>query len=74
VGGYVSDEEESNAIHTYNTTTNSWEVISHMATPHHQSLVAVLPQNELMVVGGCTLGGCIFAADGNDSVKIAKIV
>ena len=40
-----------------------------MATPRHQSLVAVLPHNELMVVGGCTL-----ANDGDDSVEIAHIV
>ena len=69
VGGYISDDEKSNAIHAYNTTTNTWEVISHMATPRHQSLVAVLPHNELMVVGGYTLAG-----GGDDSVEIAKIV
>ena len=69
VGGYISDNEESNAVHMYNTTTNSWEVISHMATPRHQSLVAVLPHNQLMVVGGSTL-----ADGGDDSVEIANIV
>ena len=69
VGGYISDNEESNAIHTYNTVDNSWEVISHMATPHHQSLVAVLPHNELVVVGGSSL-----ASDADDSVEIANIV
>ena len=68
VGGYISDNEESNAIHAYNTVNNSWEVISHMATPRHQSLVAVLPHNELMVVGGSTLAG-----GGDDSVEIANI-
>ena len=69
VGGYISGNKESNAIHTYNTTNNTWEVISHMATPRHQSLVAVLPHNQLMVVGGNTL-----ASGGDDSVEIAKIV
>ena len=68
VGGYISDNEESNAIHAYNTTTNSWEVISHMTTPRHQSLVAVLPHNELMVVGESTLAG-----GGDDSIEIADI-
>ena len=66
VGGYTSDKEESKAIHAYNTVTNSWEVISHMATPRHQSLVAVLPHNQLMVVGGCTMDNM-----GTDSVEIA---
>ena len=69
VGGYTSDKEESNAIHAYNTITNSWEVISHMTTPRHQSLVAVLPHNQLMVVGGSTMDNT-----RNDYVEIATIV
>ena len=68
VGGKDSDDKQTTAIHMYNTTTNSWEVISHMATPRHQCLVAVLPHNELMVVGGYTPGGV------TDSVEIATIV
>ena len=52
----------------YNTVTNSWEVISHMANPGHQCLVAVLPHNVLMVVGGFTLH------DMTDSVEFATIV
>ena len=55
VGGEDSDRNESTAIHMYNTTTNSWEIISHMATPRSQCLVAVLPHNQqIMVVGGYT--------------------
>ena len=68
VGGYDSDGKETTAIHMYNTTTNSWEVISHMTTPRHRCLVAVLPHNELMVVGGSTAG------DETDSIEIASIV
>jgi len=41
-------------IHQYNPTTNSWEVISHMPTARSSALVAVLPGNKLMVVGGNT--------------------
>ena len=41
VGGEDSDEEPTSAIHTYNMTTNSLEVISHMATPRYHCLVAV---------------------------------
>ena len=69
VGGRDSEHTETTAIHTYNTTTNSWEVISHMATPRTQCLVAVLPHDELMVVGGGTPG--VWATD---SVEIATIV
>ena len=68
VGGDDSDDKQTTAIHMYNTTTNSWEVISHMATPRRRCLVAVLPHNELTVVGGVTAGGSI------DFVKIASII
>ena len=68
VGGESSDGKETTAIHMYNTTTNSWEVISHMTTPRSQCLVAVLPHNQLMVVGGH------MPNDVTDSVEIASIV
>ena len=68
VGGCNSDDKEKTAIHMYNTTTNSWEVISHMTTPRYRCLVAVLPHDKLMVVGGCTFGDTI------DSVEIATNV
>ena len=68
VGGRDSDYKETTAIHMYNTTTNSWEVISHMTTPRRQCLVAVLPHNQLMVVGGSTSNGF------TNSVEIASIV
>ena len=68
VGGCDSDDKQTTAIRMYNTTTNSWEVISHMATPRRRCLVAVLPHNELMVVGGTTRD------DKTDSVEVATIV
>ena len=68
VGGRDSDDKKTTAIHMYNTTTNSWEIISHMTTPRHQCSVAVLPHNELMVAGGYTPNG------GIDSVEIASFV
>ena len=54
LGGRDSRGKMTTAIHTYHTITNSWEVVSHMATPRTQCLVAVLPHNELMVVGSYT--------------------
>ena len=68
VGGKDLDDKETTGVHMYNTTTNSWELISHMTTPRESCLVAVLPHNELMVVGGGTPGGV------TDSVEIATIV
>ena len=68
VGGETSVDEEATAVHMYKTTTNSWEVISHMATPRRQCLAAVLPHSKLMVVGGFTAG------DKTDFVEIASII
>jgi len=70
VGGCDSYSKQTTAIHMYNTTTNSWEVISHMTTPRSHCLVAVLPHNQLMVVGGVTSD----SRTGTDSVEIASIV
>ena len=54
VGGKDLDGKETNNIYTYNTVTNSWEIISQMPTSRHTCLVTVLPGNRLMVVGGQT--------------------
>ena len=40
------------AIHKYNQTTASWEVINEMPTSRNQCFAAVLPDSRLMVVGG----------------------
>ena len=44
------------AIHQYNRSTNSWSVIGEMPIPRYNLLVAVLPSNELIVVGGVDRG------------------
>ena len=68
VGGEDSSHKATTAVHMYNTTTNSWEVISHMANPRWLCLVLVLPHNELMVVGGAQFW------NSTDTVEIATIV
>ena len=40
------------AIHCYDAATNSWCVMGEMPTPRSHVLTAVLPSNELVVVGG----------------------
>ena len=52
IGGEGSDEKPTTAVHMYNPTTDSWEVISHMGTPRLQCIAAVLPNNQLIVAGG----------------------
>ena len=72
VGGIDdSFENITTAIHQYNPATNSWEVISHTPSARYDTLVAVLPGNKLMVVGGykCKSGTWI----GTDIVEIAAL-
>ena len=52
VGGEQQDGKKTDAVYMYNPGANSWEVISHMAVPRSMCLVATLPDNKLMVVGG----------------------
>ena len=54
IGGLDSDVKPTTAIHMYNPTTDSWKVISQMGTPRYRCIAAVLPNNQLMVVGGNT--------------------
>ena len=54
IGGMHLESKPITAVHMYDPSTNSWEVISHMATPRSLCYAAVLPDNQLIVVGGCT--------------------
>ena len=54
IGGTDSSNKSTKAVHMYNQTTNSWKVISHMINDRHSCFAAVLPNNQLMVVGGTT--------------------
>jgi hypothetical protein len=55
VGGKYSDSKRTTAVYMYNQATNSWNVISHMTTARRYCFAAVLPNNQLMVVGGETI-------------------
>ena len=68
VGGCDKDDKPSAAIHKYSPTTNSWDLISNMPTARYFSFVAVLPTNEMMVVGGCDVSYGTFK-----TVEIANI-
>ena len=72
VGGY-EDNSFTTAIHQYNPATNSWEVISHMPTARSHTLVAVLPGNKLMVVGGYECKSGAWFAAVTDTVEIATL-
>ena len=52
VGGCYENRKATSAIHKYNPTTNSWDLINNMPTARYNCLVAVLFTNEMMVIGG----------------------
>ena len=56
-GGRMDSGKAATAVYMYNSATNSWEIISHMTTGRFQCFAAVLPDNQLMAVGGNTDGG-----------------
>ena len=53
----------TNSVYAYDPTTDRWDVISTMPTARERCLVAVLPGNQLMVVGGIT-------GDGTETDKV----
>ena len=72
IGGMDSNNKPTTAVYMYNPDSDSWEVISHMATPRYYCFAAVLPDNQLMVVGGDTYRGWIMLGR-TDSVELATV-
>ena len=70
IGGLDSQEKTSNAIHAYNPSNKSWDIVSHMSTPRQNCYVALLPDNRLIVVGGKTQ---VFGHE-TDKVEIASLL
>ena len=68
VGGMMESAEDTTAVYMYNSTTNSWEIISRMTTGRRRCFTAVLPDNRLMVVGGF-----IDLSSTTDSVELATV-
>ena len=68
VGGEDSENKPTSAVHMYDSTTNSWEVISHMPTPRYWCYAAALSDTHLMVVGGMTDNGV------TDTVEISQFL
>ena len=69
IGGRVDYAKASSNVYMYNSATNSWEIISHMASGRYDCFAAVLPDNQLMVVGSFVTGGSPL----NDTVEFASV-
>ena len=71
IGGEMDTREPTTAIYMYNSTTNSWGIISHMTTGRWNCFTAVLPNNQLMVVGG-KIGHGPFIFNVTETVEVAE--
>ena len=67
IGGMMDSGEATTAVYMYNSTTNFWKIISHMTTGRYDCFTAVLPNDQLMVVGGWTDGVI------TDTVEVASV-
>ena len=57
VGGQNAIVEVESVIHLYNPSMDSWHIFEHMPTARYECLVATLPGDTLVVIGGVTTRG-----------------
>ena len=62
--------QKATAQQLFVPTTDSWDIISNIPTVRYGCMVAVLPTNEMMVVGGFT--SSLFSSS-TDIIEIASI-
>ena len=67
IGGRDPNGTPTTTVYMYNPDSDSWNVISLMAKPRYLCFAAVLPNNQLMVVGGES------DYDTTDSVELATV-
>ena len=65
IGGSDKDKNNTSSIVAYDPTSRKWHNMGHMATPRCQSLVTLLPNNEIIVAGGF---------GGEETVELGNIV
>ena len=68
IGRMDDSEKHTTAVYEYSSTSNSWEVISHMTTRRYDCFTAVLPNNQLIVVGGRTA-----LSTYTDTIELASV-
>ena len=67
IGGVNAANQSAKTIYVYEQATNSWKVIGEMLSERHSCFVAVLPDNQLMVVGG------VIANNQTNSVEFGSV-
>ena len=67
IGGMDTTNRSMKSIYMYEQAASSWKAIGEMLSNRHSCFVAVLPDNQLMVVGG------VVANNQTDSVEFGSI-
>ena len=52
IGGRSESHGSTADVHCYDHQTDSWHVVSKMKNKRYESLSAVLPEDQLLIVGG----------------------
>ena len=64
----TDSQEFTTAVYMYDSTTDSWEIVSHMTNSRYRCFTAVLPDNQLMVMGGWIAG-----YSETDTIELANV-
>ena len=68
IGGTNDSKKPTYDVRYYDPQTDSWHIITKMKTKRYDSLVAVLPDDQLIIVGGCDA-----PRQATDSVEIGSL-
>ena len=74
IGGADSGSKPTTAVYMYNPSTDSWNVISHMTIARYRPFAAVLPDYQLMVVGGAIVNIMMLVSTCCDSVEFGSLI
>ena len=73
IGGEDSGNNSTTAIHAYDPSTNTWKLTNHMLTGRSRCFAVVLPDGQLMVVGGWTKRVLILFPVATDQIEFGSV-
>ena len=76
VGGETHDSTPTVDITLYDPSTDSWQKIASLSSARFEVAVALINDNAIMVIGGCTVGGDVENAKSSclTTVELGKVI
>lgn len=71
IGGKGQNDKPTTAVRLYDPTTNSWMIVSNMGKPRSKCIAAILPDNMVVVMGGCKYARV--SDEDSDSIEIGTV-